>query len=142
MENLKLVVGEKKNMQQESTENWIDYIINKAIDNYNGRNIVIWGKYGVSDSIKDGLKEKYGIDIAFYVDSDIRKADGKKIFPPEHLYGKSDKYYVIIPIAFYLSVKDKLTGGGIILIHIIIIFVTVFYGRNRNTMKTYMEIGL
>ena len=101
----------KGNMQQESTQNWIDHMINKAVENYNGRKIVIWGKYGVSDSIKDGLKEKYGIDTAFYVDSDINRTDGKMVFSPEYLYGKSDKYYVIIPIAFYQSVKDKLTGG-------------------------------
>lgn len=99
-------------MQHESTENWIDHIMNKVIENYNGRKLVIWGKYGVLDSIRNGLKEKYGIDTAFYVDSDIRKTDGKGTFSPEHLYGKSDKYYVIIPIAFYQSVKDCITGGG------------------------------
>ena len=99
-------------MQQESTENWIDYMINKAFENCNGRKIVIWGKYVVSDSIKDGLKNKYGIETVFYVDSDLDKVDGKKVFSPEYIYGKSDKYYVLIPIAFYQSVKDILTGGG------------------------------
>lgn len=99
-------------MQQESIRNWIDHMINKAVENYNGRKIVIWGKYGVSDSIKGGLKEKYGIDTAFYVDSDINQIDGKTVFSPEYLCGKSDRYYVIIPIAFYQSVKNKLTGGG------------------------------
>ncbi len=43
-------------MQQESTENWIDYMIHKAFENYNGREIILWGKYGVSDLIKDGLR--------------------------------------------------------------------------------------
>lgn len=99
-------------MQQESAENWIDHIINKAYENYNGREIVIWGKYGVSESIKDGLKGKYGIGTAFFVDSDINKTDGRRVFSPEYLYGKSNKYYVIIPIAFYQSIKEKLTGGG------------------------------
>lgn len=99
-------------MQQESTENWIDHMINKAFENYNGREIVIWGRYGVSDSIKDGLREKYGIDTAFYVDSDISKTDRRTVLSPECLFGKSDKYYVIIPIAFYQSVRDKITGGG------------------------------
>lgn len=101
-------------MQQESAENWIDHIINKAYENYNGREIVIWGKYGVSESIKDGLKGKYGIGTAFFVDSDINKTDGRRVFSPEYLYGKSNKYYVIIPIAFYQSIKEKLTGGGVL----------------------------
>lgn len=99
-------------MQQESTENWIDHMINKAFENYNGREIVIWGRYGVSDSIKDGLREKYGIDTAFYVDSDISKINGRTVLSPEYLFGKSDKYFIIIPIAFYQSVKDAITGGG------------------------------
>lgn len=99
-------------MRQKSTKNWIDHMIFKAIENYNGRKIVVWGKYGISYVIKNELKEKYGIDIAFYVDSNISKTDGRTVFLPEYLYGKSDKYYVIIPIAFYQSVKDKLTGGG------------------------------
>lgn len=100
-------------MPQETTENWIDHIVNKAYENYNGREIVIWGKYGISDSIKERLKEKYGIDTEFYVDSDIRKMDEKTVFSPEYLYKKSDKYYVIIPISLYQSVKEKLTRGGV-----------------------------
>lgn len=129
-------------MQEKSTENWIDYMIDKAFENYNGREIVIWGKYGVSASIKDRLKEKYGIDITFYVDSDISKTDGKTVFPPECLYGKSNRYYIIIPIAFYQSVKEKIQGGGIILARIITIFAIAFCDRRRNIMKIHMEIKL
>lgn len=99
-------------MQRETAEDWIDFMIRKAFKNYKGRRIVIWGNYRVSDSIRNKLKEKYGIDTAFYVDSDKSKTDGKRVFPPEYLYGKSDQYYVIIPIAFYQSVREKIQGGG------------------------------
>lgn len=102
----------KENTRQEQTEDWIDYIINKAFENYSGREIVIWGSYEVSDSISDRLKEKYGIDIAFYVDSDSVKIDEKRVFSSERLLGKSDKYYVIIPLAFYQSIREKLIVGG------------------------------
>ena len=98
-------------MQQGETEDWIDHIISKTCENYHGREIVLWGKYGVSDCIKDRLKEDYGICTAFYVDSDTGKVDEKQVFLPECLSGKSDKYYVIIAIAFYHSIKTFLIGG-------------------------------
>lgn len=100
-------------MQQKRSENWVDHIINKTCENYNGREIVIWGSYEVSDCIKDRLKEEHGIDTAFYVDSDARKVDEKQVFSPDCLLGKPDKYYVIIPVAFYQSIKEKLARGGI-----------------------------
>ena len=102
-------------MQQESTENWIDHMINKAFENYNGREIVIWGRYGVSDSIKDGLREKYGIDTAFYVDSDISKINGRTVLSPEYLFGKSDKYFINNSNSI-LSVCQRCNyrGGGIV----------------------------
>lgn len=117
-------------MQQETAEDWIDFIIKEAVEHYNGREIVIWGKYVVSDSIRDELKERYELDTAFYVDGDRNKTDGKMVLSPGHLCGKSDQYYVIVPIGFYQSVKETLTRGGIFLAQIIIIFVTAFCGRN------------
>lgn len=121
------------------TENWIDHIIRKAFENYDGREIVIWGKYEVSESIREGFKEKYGIDISFYVDSDLTQTDGKKTFSPEYLYGKSNQYYLIIPIAFYSSVKEKVIRGGISLFAIITIFAIVLCDRRRIIMKIHME---
>lgn len=102
----------EENVKRQQTEDWIDHIINKTFENYNGRKIVIWGSYGISKSISGGLKEKYGIDTAFYVDNDTAKIDEKYVFSPENLSGKSDKYYVIIPIAFYQSIREKLVEGG------------------------------
>ena len=95
-------------MQQESTENWIDYMIHKAFENYNGREIILWGKYGVSDLIKDGLREKYGIDTAFYVDEDKGKIDNSQVFSPDCLEGRAAQYYVVIPLSFYQYIKEKM----------------------------------
>lgn len=102
-------------MHQNQAEDWIEYIIDKVYTNYRGRQIVLWGKYAVSDEIRDKLKERYGIDTALYIDNDIRKTDGKKVFSPDYLYGKSNKYYIVVPLAYYQSIKEKLIrGGGIV----------------------------
>jgi len=77
----------EENRKQEPAEDWIDHIIDRTLENYNGREIVIWGRYEISDHISDALK-KYGIDTAFYVDSDVSKIDGKQVFSPDSLSGK------------------------------------------------------
>lgn len=96
----------------EQTEDWIDNMINVAMENCREREIVLWGKYEISDQIRDELKEQYGKEIAFYVDSDTSKIDDKHVLSPDVLHGKSDQYYVIIPIGFYLSVREKMGSGG------------------------------
>lgn len=92
--------------------NWISYIVNVTIENCGDREIVLWGKYIVSDKIATILKTKYDKSIAFYVDNDKQKQDGQYIKSPESLDGLSEKYYVVIPIAFYQSVRDAMTLYG------------------------------
>lgn len=48
--------------------------------------------------MSESIKEKGGRDVSLYVDNDLRKTDGKMIFLPEYLYGKSEHYYIIISI--------------------------------------------
>lgn len=98
--------------QPEETVGWIDDIADTVNKYYAGRKIVLWGKYQVSDDIKEKLKEKYGIDIAFYVDGDTKKIDNRQVFFTDCLDGKFSEYYVVIPLAFYQSIKNKLEGGG------------------------------
>ena len=69
------------------------------------------GKNKASDDIRDKLKQKYEIEIAFYVDGDARKIDNNQVFPTDCLDGKASEYYVVIPLAFYQSIKTKLIGG-------------------------------
>lgn len=93
---------------------WIEYIAEKVYKYYNNRKIVLWGKYEASDRIKEVLKRKYGLETAFYVDSDAAKIDHKYVFETKRLFsgGGPNIYYVVIPLAFYQSLKDELTGGG------------------------------
>lgn len=98
--------------KKEERKDWIEHIADTVNKYYAGRQVVLWGKYGVSDDIRDKLKEEHGIDIVFYVDGDTSKIDNKKVLSPDCLEGKSSQYYVVIPLSFYQSIKDKMIGGG------------------------------
>lgn len=93
-------------------EDWIEYIVDKVHEYYAERKIVLWGKYDVSEVIRRRLKEKYGLEVAFYVDNALSKIDNKYVFSVDCLSGQSEKYYIVIPLAFYQSVKEKLLGEG------------------------------
>lgn len=95
-----------------NSRDWIDCIVEETQQNYNGRGIVLWGNYGVSDQIKEELKRRYGIEIAFYVDKDNTKINNLNVFPTSCLQGGSAEYYVVVPVAFYSSLKEELTMGG------------------------------
>ena len=50
--------------------------------------------------------------MAFFVDKDASKIDNKKVFSTGCLQGKADEYYVVVPVAYYKSLKEELIGGG------------------------------
>lgn len=97
---------------QDTMKDWIEHIADTVHKYYADRQIVLWGKYQASDEIKDKLKQKYGMEIAFYVDGDSKKINNKQVFPTERLDGRSSDYYVVIPLAFYESVREKMVNGG------------------------------
>ncbi len=99
-------------MRKEQSCDWIDFIVDKVKQYYHGRQVILWGKYGISDSIKDRLKDEYGIDVGFYVDSDIGRIDNKRVFSPDCLAGEALNYYVVIPLGYYPSIREKMSGGG------------------------------
>ena len=97
-------------MQQR--KDWIDIIVDKVHENYNGRQVVIWGFFETSCTISGKLKERYGISTAFYVDGNAAKTDNVQVFHPDCLDGKSDTCYVVIPLTFYQSIKEKISEYG------------------------------
>lgn len=99
-------------IQKESGWDWIKRALDTVYQFYHGREIVLWGKYIVSDDIRNKLKEIYHIDTVFYVDSNPDKVDNRQVFPTEILSGKSGQYYVIIPLPVYQSIEDILYEGG------------------------------
>lgn len=99
-------------MRQEKTD-WIEYIADKVFECYKNRKIVLWGgECVVSKDIEDKLKEKYQVQTAFYVDNDTGKIDNTQVFSPDCLIGKSEEYYIVIPLAVHQSIKELLYIGG------------------------------
>lgn len=96
----------------EQAGDWIEAIVDKTYENYAGRKIVLWGKYEISDIIKEKLKRKYDIEAAFYIDNDTAKLDGHDVYPIEQIDKKSGEYYIVIALAFYPSIKKCLIEGG------------------------------
>lgn len=94
--------------------NWIRCIVEETYQNYNGREIVLWGKYDVSEGINARLETSYGIKAAFYVDKDTAKIDNKQVRPTSCLQGRSDEYYVVVPLPYFQSLKEELDQGGYI----------------------------
>lgn len=93
-------------------KNWIKEIAEKASQYHNGRKIVSWGYFAPSFDIDITLRELYGLEIAFYVDGDDSLVDNVHVFLPEILSEASSLYYVVIPLSFYPSIKDRLTQWG------------------------------
>lgn len=102
----------KEKVSMEDKKDWIDHIVDKVYEYYNGREIVLWGKYDQSDNIKERLKKRYGLKPSFYVDSDTKRIDDVYIRPKQCLEGKADQYYVVVPLGFYQSLKDNLISWG------------------------------
>ena len=102
MENEKLLINKY----------WIDDILEKVYKYYNKLKVVLWGKYSVSEIIREKLWAKYGIEVAFYVDKDNAKIDNECVFSASCLYGNSSKYYVVILVSFCQSLRKEITGGG------------------------------
>ncbi len=94
------------------SEDWIEHIVDKVNEHYAERKVVLWGYYSVSFDIKKRLEDKYGISTAFYVDGDSNKVDNQTVFSAECLSGRASEYYVVIPMAFYQSIKKKMSDGG------------------------------
>lgn len=91
---------------------YIEYIAEKVYEYYLGREIVLWGKCVGSDNVRDVLREKYQIDIAFYIDSDTEKIDERHVMPIDRISGMSSKYYIVVPLAFNKSIREYLNQKG------------------------------
>lgn len=94
-----------------SETDWIQDIVETAIQNFHNRKIALWGKYSVSEEIKEKLEE-HNITDVIYVDKDENKWDGSEVFPTQIIDGNSDIYYIVISVGVYDSIRTKLIEGG------------------------------
>ena len=97
---------------KDNTKDWISDIADKTAEKHNGRTVILWGDYETSRLISDLLKERYGIDVGFFVDSDENKVDDEVVLPTSILKDSHEEYFVVIPIAFYQSLKNTLIEYG------------------------------
>lgn len=56
----------------------------------------------------------YSIDADRYIDNDSTKVDNCHVFSKEYFAGKSQEYYIAVPIGYYKSVSDSLKTMGYI----------------------------
>lgn len=92
--------------------NWIEDIIERTLENCRDRKIVLWGKYEVSEQIKENLQNAHKIRNIIYIDADLDKADYKEVFPIEYIDGKEKELFLVIPLAVHDSIRQKLKRGG------------------------------
>lgn len=90
---------------------WIHNITETAIEYFRNRTIVLWGKYKISDRIRERLAE-HNITDVIYVDKDESKWDEKEVFSTQIIDGNADIYYIVISVGVYDSIRKKLTEGG------------------------------
>ncbi len=88
-----------------------DYIINESMKNMGERGIVLWGKFSRETALEKKLRLAH-LPVAFHVDGSPEKQNNVDTFSPDHLDGKSDQYYVIIPLMYYESIKTALAKYG------------------------------
>ena len=95
-------------------EDWITDIIDNVVANCSGRKVVLWGKYDTSEKIAGLLKEVHNIDADRYIDNDSIKVDNIRVFSKEYFAGKSQEFYIAVPIGYYKAVADSLNDMGYI----------------------------
>lgn len=101
------------NTETQSRRNdWIYEIAKKAAELAGGRAVMIWGDYGVSRKIKEILEDAYHINVHGFIDSDDLKTDNQTVYPTAYIDGKANEYFVVIPVAFYRSIKEHMLKCG------------------------------
>lgn len=90
---------------------WIDDIEEHILQYSNGRKIIFWGKGNIPQGMKDRLEERK-LEFAGYVDNNIKNVNGCETKSPEILNGNADKYYVVITLSVYSSLRKQLESYG------------------------------
>ncbi len=104
---------EKDKQLEALEEDWVCDIIKNTCRYYNGRRIVLWGKYGISDRIANVLENLYQIAVYGYIDSN-KSQSGDGVYSVLDFFDNGDKneYYIVIPLAFYPEISETLSKNG------------------------------
>ncbi|MED1791099.1 hypothetical protein P4V54_00300 [Brevibacillus nitrificans] len=90
----------------------IQILLNCIIKNLKNRKVVIWGKCDASEAISKTLYEKYGIEVAYIVDSNPNLHNGTTVKSIDDILGRSKEIYVVIPLKYHQSIVDHLDRSG------------------------------
>ena len=91
---------------------WIQDIICHILENYHGRRIVLWGKFDISDKIKEKLQNEYHINNVCYIDSNEMLVDNREVFSTDLVIKGKKTNYIVIPLAVHNSIKEILSREG------------------------------
>lgn len=91
---------------------WHDEIIECTVNNYNNREVVIWGSHKTAEVISKRLFLEYNIKTVFFVDSNSKLVDDYYVRRTSILKDNSNKYYVVVPLSYYDSIKKSLINWG------------------------------
>lgn len=121
--------------------NWIDDVAENVFQNYRNRKIVIWGYSSASKGIAAVLRKSYNLTTEFFIEEKADNIAGRAVRALNEVDDKSNEYYIVIPMDCNNDKKaDKLRGGGIRLLGIIIAFVIVLLKKMTNILRMPTEI--
>lgn len=94
-------------------EDWICDIVRNTYRNYEGRKIILWGKYRVPERIAKALEDVYHISVYGYIESNESKI-GDSVFLVSDFFAQARKeeYYIVVPLAFRPEVVETLRKNG------------------------------
>lgn len=90
--------------------NWIDDIIEKVLQNYNGRKIVIWGYNRASKDIVRVL-QSHDVQFGFFIEDEVNSIDGRVVREFSEIAGKFDDYYLVVTMGYYADRKALIERG-------------------------------
>ncbi|HYF84376.1 MAG TPA: acyltransferase [Clostridia bacterium] len=86
--------------------------ISLTLQNYNGRQLVIWGKCNRSKTLEDKLKAEYGLSVAYYVDTKADVIRDERVQSINSLKGQKDRIYVICVLRYFHEIYQQLVEWG------------------------------
>lgn len=98
---------------EELEADWICDIVRNTYQNHEGRKIVLWGKYGVSERIARALEKVYHISVYGYIESNESKVKGSVFFVSDFFaHARKEEYYIVVPLALRPEVVETLRKNG------------------------------
>lgn len=90
----------------------IQYLVENTVKNYNKRKVIIWGKSELGDIISNALFEQHGIKTDFFIDINKGLVNGTTIRSVEDIAGKSDEFFVVVPLKYHESIIEMFDQYG------------------------------